>query len=278
MDDRGSQLPFTLRQLQYAVAIEETCGFSSAAEHCRVSQPSLSAQIAQLESALGVQLFERDRRGAVVTQEGKDLLTLAREVLRASTELKRAAERGQDPWSRTWRFGIIPTLAPFVLPTLAPALTEQHPRLKVVWREATTPELVDALKVGRLEAAVLALEADLGSLITHPLLRDPFCLAVSRDHRLADPSRNVSIEDLDDERLLLLQDGHCLRTQALDVCGRSSEDDDDFEATSLTTSWRWSPWGSASRFCPPWPPWPRPEIRAWSYDRSIPLAPFEPSA
>ena len=235
MNDRQSQLPFTLRQLQYAVAIEETGRFSSAAEKCRVSQPSLSAQVAQLESALGVQLFERDRRGAVVTPEGKDLLTLAHAVLRASENLLHAAERGQDPWKRTWRFGIIPTLAPFILPTLAPVLTQRHPQLKVVWREATTPQLVEDLKVGRLEAAVLALEADLGSLATQPLHQDAFCLVVPRGHPLADATRSVSIDDLDDERLLLLEDGHCLRSQALEVCGRSTDDEEDFAATSLTT-------------------------------------------
>lgn len=226
--------PFTLRQLQYLVAVESTGGFSRAAELCRVSQPSLSAQVAQLEDVLGVQVFERARRGVVVTQEGRALLVLAHAVLRASADLEKAAETARDPWSGTWRFGIIPTLAPFVLPSLAPSLSATHPALRVLWREATTPELVEDLKAGQLEAAVLALEAEISPLVAHPLQRDPFLLAVPREHRLAVGSRAVSIEQLEDEHLLLLEDGHCLRSQALEVCGRGN-DDGGFAATSFST-------------------------------------------
>ena len=235
MNDGCSPLPFTLRQLQYLVAIEETGGFSRAAAYCRVSQPSLSAQVAQLEETLGVQIFERARRGVAATREGQRLLKLARDVLDASSNLEQAAESERDPWSGIWQFGIIPTLAPFVLPTLAPSLSSQHPALRVVWREATTPQLVEDLRTGRLEAAVLALEADLGPLATHPLRRDPFLLAVPRSHSLAEESGPASLDALDGERLLLLEDGHCLRTQALEVCRRDDEDTEGFAATSFVT-------------------------------------------
>ena len=228
-------LPFTLRQLQYLVAIEDQGGFSRAAEHCNVSQPSLSAQVAQLEDALGVQIFERVRRGVVVTQPGKALLAQARIVLQSGADLERVAHSARDPWSATWRFGVIPTLAAYVLPTIAPALRRAHPDLKVVWKEATTPQLVDALNAGRLEAAVLALEADLGALSTQPLTPDPFRLAIAADHRWACSADPVSIAQLDAEPLLLLEDGHCLRNQALEVCGRSGPDGEGFEATSLAT-------------------------------------------
>lgn len=235
MDDGCHPLPFTLRQLQYVVAIEDTGGFSRAAEHCRVSQPSLSAQVAQLEEALGVQIFERARRGVVVTTAGRAVLEQARTVLRMSADLERVAQSARDPWSATWRFGIIPTLASYILPTLAPALGRAHDGLKVVWREATTPELVEALSAGRLEAAVLALEADLGSLETCPVLEDPFLLAVGSTHRLATFTEPVGVDALDDEQLLLLEDGHCLRDQALEVCRRTHPDGEGFEATSLAT-------------------------------------------
>ncbi len=228
-------LPFTLRQLQYLLAVEATQGFSRAAEHCHVSQPALSAQIAQLEDALGVQLFERSRRGVVVTPAGEALLERARSVLQVSSELERAAQTLKDPWSTTWRFGIIPTIAPYVLPSLSPSLHRTHRDLKILWREAPTPQLVDELASGRLEAAVLALEADLGGLETHPIHRDPFLVAVAHSHRLAAAKAPVSIDDLDDERLLLLAEEHCLRHQALAVCQRSGGGDEGFEATSLAT-------------------------------------------
>ena len=157
----GAPLPFTLRQLQYVLAVHERGGFSRAAAQCHVSQPSLSAQVAQLEEVLGVQVFERTGRGVVVTQAGEAVLEQAREVLRSSQDLQRVAEAARSPWAATWRFGIIPTLAAYLLPSLAPSLTRAHPKLKVVWREATTEALVEDLAAGRLEAAVVALESDL---------------------------------------------------------------------------------------------------------------------
>lgn len=226
---------FSLRQLQYLVAVAQTGSFSKAAERCRVSQPSLSAQVAQLEEVLDCQIFERSRRAIVVTRVGEALLERARSVLQAGTDFERAAEAAREPWSGTWRFGVIPTLAAYLLPAVSPTLGETYPDLRVVWREATTPQLVEALQQGRLEAALLALEADLKSLSTCVVAEDPFLLTVAAHHPMAKNAGPVSIDDLDDERLLLLEDGHCLRHQALEVCGREDLHDGGFEATSLTT-------------------------------------------
>ncbi|MEM1022329.1 MAG: LysR substrate-binding domain-containing protein [Myxococcota bacterium] len=235
MEVSGRPLPFSLRQLQYVVAIEEQRSFSKAARSCRVSQPGLSSQVALLEEQLGVQIFERSRRGVVLTRAGEALIEQGRRILQASTEMCQMAEEARAPWSATWRFGIIPTLAPYVLPQLARSLRRVHPRLKIQWREATTPELVELVSAGKLEAAVLALEADLGSLSYVAVMRDPFVLAVARSHRWANSRRRIALHALDSERLLLLEDEHCLRQQALTVCRRSGAEGGTYEATSLPT-------------------------------------------
>ncbi|MGF1510269.1 MAG: LysR substrate-binding domain-containing protein [Myxococcota bacterium] len=235
MDEAFSPLPFTLRQLQYVLAVDEKRSFSKAAQQCRVSQPALSTQISQLEDSLDVQIFERSRRGVVVTQAGEALLEQARELLRLSGELRRKAGALRAPWAGLWRFGIIPTLAPYVLPKLSSTLRRAHPKLEIRWREATTPELVQLVSSGQLEAAVLALEAELGDLESAAIGKDPFVLAVARSHRLAGARRPVPIQELDQERLLLLEDEHCLRRQALTVCRRAEDDVEGFAATSLPT-------------------------------------------
>jgi LysR family transcriptional regulator, hydrogen peroxide-inducible genes activator len=169
--------PFTLRQLQYVVAVAETLSFRAAAERCHVAQPSLSAQLAQLEKALGVRLFERDRRRVLLTAAGRVLVERARAVLRETGDLVEAAIRAGDPLNGRLQIGVIPTISPYLLPTAAPALRRAHPRLTVVWREEKTADLLRDLQAGALDAALLALEADIGDVERAVIARDPFVLA-----------------------------------------------------------------------------------------------------
>ena len=161
---RSAPHPFSLRQLQYALAIADALSFRKAAERCRVAQPSLSAQVAQLEAALGVRLFERDRRHVLVTEAGRALLDAARQVLVAADDLLDVASRTGDALDGTLRLGVIPTVSPYLLPQMMPALRERHPRLTVVWLEEKTEVLVERLHAGALDGALLALEAELGDV------------------------------------------------------------------------------------------------------------------
>jgi len=227
--------PFTTRQLQYAVAVAEARSFRQAAALCGVSQPSLSAQLAQLEQALGVRLFERDRRRVLVTQAGEDLVARARRLLVDTDDLLDSARRLGDPLAATLRLGVIPTISPYLLPELVPALRRAQPRLVVRWIEDKTSALVRAVREGTLEAALLALEVDLGDLEREELARDPFVLAVPRTHALAKSPGPAELSELDGASVLLLDDGHCLRDQALAVCALAGTQELDFRATSLST-------------------------------------------
>ncbi|BDU75563.1 LysR family transcriptional regulator [Mesoterricola sediminis] len=230
-----SPLPLSLRQLQYVVAVADTRHFRRAAELCAVAQPALSTQIAALEEALGVRIFDRGRRGVVVTPAGEPLVARARAILTAAESLVEEARRHQDPLAGTLRLGIIPTFAPYLLPEMAARLRRAFPALLPQWTEAHTPTLVADLQEGRLDAALLALEADLEDLEWLPLGEDPFLLAVPRAHPLARGRAPVGLDRLEGERLLLLEDGHCLRDQALSACANARVEELGYRATSLPT-------------------------------------------
>src|SRR5262245_1089727 len=166
----------SLRQLQYAVAVADARSFRRAAERCHVAQPSLSAQLAQLESALGVRLFERDRRRVLLTAAGRELVDRARRVLQETDDLVQTAGRAGDPLSGRLSIGVIPTVSPYLLPAIAPALRKAYPRLTIVWREDKTADLVRQLQAGTLDAALLALEAEIGDVERETIARDPFVL------------------------------------------------------------------------------------------------------
>jgi LysR family transcriptional regulator, hydrogen peroxide-inducible genes activator len=227
--------PFTLRQLQYVVAVADTKSFRGAALLCHVSQPSLSSQIAQVESALGVTFFERDRRGVLLTPAGEALVIRARSLLRDADDLVTTSQHFADPLAGTLRIGVIPTISPYLLPEAAPMLRKTFPRLSLLYREDKTSVLVDKLEQGELDAALLALEAHLGDLAYEVVADDPFVLAVARTHRFADRKKTVSMGDLEGENVLLLDDGHCLREQALSFCARARIEELEFRATSLAT-------------------------------------------
>jgi LysR family transcriptional regulator, hydrogen peroxide-inducible genes activator len=222
------------RQLQYIVAVAETLGFHKAAEQCHASQPTLSAQVRQLEDVLGVQLFERDRRHVLLTAAGRVVVEHARRVLLEIDDLIAAAKQLTLPHSGTFRIGVIPTVAPYLLPDVVPPVHARYPKMQLVFREAKTDALVADLREGRLDAGLLALEADIGDFASSRITNDPFVVAFPKGHRLTRKKR-ISTSDLDDETVLLLDEGHCFRAQALSVCDRAGSKESEFRATSLST-------------------------------------------
>lgn len=228
--------PLTLRQLQYAVAVADELSFRRAAELCRVSQPALSAQLAELEDALGVRLFERDRRRVLMTQGGKELIERARRILLEADDLLAAGHRFRDPLTGTLRIGIIPTIAPYLLPEIAPAIRKRYAKLTSIWLEDKTDALLAKMDTGALDAAVLALEAELGAdLAEETIGKDPFVLATPADHPLARSKAPVALDELHGSDILLLDEGHCFREQALSLCSAAGLRELGFRATSLPT-------------------------------------------
>lgn len=232
---RRSPHPFTLRQLQYALTVAETRSFRQAASLCAVSQPSLSAQLAQLEHALGVSLFERTKRRVLPTRAGEELLARAGDLLRHGDDLAEAAARLADPFAGTLRLGVIPTISPYLLPEIAPVLRRKHDRLRIQWTEEKTPILAARLHAGDLDAALVALEADLGDVAHETIGRDAFVLAVPLGHPLGVRTGPANMRELTGAPVLLLDDGHCFREQALSWCTRAHLEELDYRATSLPT-------------------------------------------
>jgi len=228
-------LPCSLRQLQYLVAVAELGGFSRAAARCHVSQPSLSAQVALTEEALGVQVFERDRRGVRVTPAGAVILERARQVLLAANDLVSTARRQADPFTGTIRIGVIPTVCPYLLPEITPVLREKYPRLIILWTEEKTAALVDKIMTGAIDAAILARDTKAAGLEFVDIGRDPFLLAAAPDHPLMRSTRPLQPAALDGTEVLLLEDGHCLREQALALCSRVGATEAGYRATSMAT-------------------------------------------
>jgi LysR family hydrogen peroxide-inducible transcriptional activator len=225
----------SIRQLEYIAAIDTHGGFQAAADACHVTQPGLSTQVRQLEEHLGLVLFERGRKPTLTTAAGIEILRRARQILTGVAELDEMARSLNQPLTGLLRLGIIPTVAPFLLPAVLPALRSDYPALRVELHEAQTQDLIDSMARGELDLLLLALEAPLGDAQTLPLFDDPFVLAVPRGHRLGQRKR-IRERDLDGETVLLLDDGHCLRDQALSVCGRAGATElGDFRASSLTT-------------------------------------------
>ena len=227
--------PFTLRQLQYVVAVAQELSFRRAAARCHVSQPSLSAQLAQVEGSLGVRLFERAYKRVLVTAAGRDLVERAKRLLLEADEMVYAAQRVADPLSGTIRLGVIPTIAPYLLPSVTAALRRKLPGLRIAWAEDKTDALVQKLGAGEIEGAVVALEADLGEVAREIVAPEPFVLVTRPEHALAARRGPVTEAELRGEELLLLDEGHCFRDQALEACGTARVREGEFRATSLST-------------------------------------------
>lgn len=227
--------PVSLRQLQYIVALADLLSFNRAADECHVSQPSLSAQIAELERVLGVRLFERDHRRVALTVAGRDFVERARAVLREADALLETARRCTDPFSGTLRIGVIPTISPYLLPQLTPALHSAYPRVSLIWTEDKTHMLVRALNTGTIDAALLALEADIGDVEREVIAKDPFVLVARVGDRLAKSKAPAKAPELRDATVLVLEDEHCFGKQALEFCLGAKAKDHEFRGTSLAT-------------------------------------------
>jgi LysR family hydrogen peroxide-inducible transcriptional activator len=228
----------TLAELRYLVAVADLRHFGRAAERCRVTQPTLSSQLRKLEETLGVPLVERTTRFVTLTPVGESVVAHARRILEEADQISAVCRHRHGTLTSALRLGIIPTLSPYILPLLLRRLHETFPHLRLVLREDLTDNLLDALESFALDVLLIALPEQGGSWRSMPLFREPFCFACPTEHALA--NRPVVTErDLAHERLLLLDEGHCLRDQALAVCGNRPSDPegptDDFRATSLET-------------------------------------------
>lgn len=224
-----------LRDLEYLDAIEKFRHFGKAAEACHVSQPTLSGQIMKLEEQLDVKLVERHPRNIMLTPAGELLLAKARRVLNAARELEMTARTLGDPLSGEFHLGLIPTLAPYLLPVIMPQLIDKLPKMEFFLHEQKTHELLDMLQAGRLDALILPWLDDMHSVEAYDLFEEEFVLAVSRRHELVGRKR-VKLSCLEGHKVLTLEDGHCLRDQALGYCFSAGADEDKrFQATSLET-------------------------------------------
>jgi len=224
-----------IRDLLYVVAVADLRHFGRAAERCHVSQPTLSMQIRKVEDYLGVEIFERAGRRVLVTTAGEQIIERARVLLRDYEELQLTAKRLKDPSAGQYRLGAFPTLAPYLLPRIVPSIHAAFPRMRLLLLEEKTEQLLLRLRRGQLDLALLALPVAGEDLECAPLLEEPFLLATEPGHPLA-ARGSVSVENLLDHPLLLLDEGHCLREQALEFCKLNAlEESQEFRATSLPT-------------------------------------------
>ncbi len=224
-----------LRDLRYFVALADHKHFGRAAEACFVSQPTLSTQVRKLEEELGVTLIERAPRQAMLTPAGRDIAERARRIVAEVEQMKESARRSQDPEAGTIRLGVFPTLGPYLLPHVVPRIRARFPRLELLLVEEKSDVLLSRLREGKLDAGLLALPLHDEQLHTEFLFEEPFLLAVPEHHPLA-KRKTLALKELADQRLLLLEDGHCMRDQALDVCQMSgASEKSGFQATSLET-------------------------------------------
>lgn len=224
-----------IKDLRYLLAVAEHGHFGRAAQACFVSQPALSMQIQKLEEELDVQLFERSRKQVLTTPAGKKILVAAKEALLAVDNIKAIAQMEKNPDAGELYLGAFPTLASYLLPKVVKIVLKKSPQRKLFLIEEKTETLLTQLKEGDIDAAFIALPIDDPALEYQTLFQDPFLLAVSSQHALAKKT-SVSIQALKKHNLLLLEEGHCLRQQALDVCTRIGRNEDqDFRATSLET-------------------------------------------
>jgi LysR family transcriptional regulator, hydrogen peroxide-inducible genes activator len=224
-----------LRDLRYLVALADERHFGRAAERSSVSQPTLSAQIRKLEEYLGVPLVERQPRRVALTPAGERIVQRARRLLQEADAIVELARTDRDPLSGSLKLALIPTVGPYLLPHVVARLKRDLPRLKLMLYEYRTATLLEKLRAGELDLGVLALPVELDGLDSAELYVEPFRLAVPAEHELAG-RETARAEDLNGETVLLLEDGHCLRDQALEVCNRAqAHESQDYRATSLET-------------------------------------------
>jgi LysR family hydrogen peroxide-inducible transcriptional activator len=225
----------SLQQLRFLCALAEQCHFGRAAESCAVTQSTLSGGIKELEARLGTPLFERGHRHVMLTPLGREIAARAQRLLVDAEELVGLARNAQEPLSGPLRFGVIPTVGPYVLPSLLAHLGTALPKLKLYVREAQTAVLLDKLAGGELDTMLVAIPYDLGDVEAMEIAEDPIVVAMPRNHPLG-RHKMVGHDDLAHEQLLLIEDGHCLRGHSLQACRIVDPDRNEvFQATSLRT-------------------------------------------
>jgi LysR family hydrogen peroxide-inducible transcriptional activator len=224
-----------LKDLRYLVAVADTRHFGRAAERSFVSQPTLSAQLKKLEEYLGVQLIERAPKRVSLTAAGEEIVERARRILDAGDEIVEIAKGHRDPLAGRLKLALLPTIGPYLLPNVAAKLRKGLPRLELMLYEYQTDPMLEKLHSGEIDVGILALPAQMDGLDTYELYKEPFMVAMPADHRLSSRA-TIRAEDLHHETLLLLEDGHCLRDQALEICSSIDlHEKQDFRATSLET-------------------------------------------
>ncbi len=225
----------TLKQLRYFIALDKHQHFGNAAKACFVSQSAFSVAIKELESQLGAQLVDRTNKSVTITRSGREVANHARLCLRDIEYLSEIAQSNQKPLSGQLNLGIIPTIAPFVLPDLLPRLRKDFPELKLYLREDTTRNLHELLLEGELDLILIALPFKLSNVEIMPLFKDRFYMACHKNSKLINPT-NYSLKKLPKESVILLEDGHCLRDHALSACKIRNQDTvSRFAASSLLT-------------------------------------------
>ncbi len=223
------------RDLQYLVALSDHRHFGKAADACFVSQPALSMQIKKLEETLGVKLLERTNKSVLLTETGIAITERARQILNQVEEMRDLAKLAKDPYSGELKIGIIPTLAPYLLPLIIPSLAKKFPKISFYLTEEQTSVLIEKLKTGKLDAAFLAHPVTETSFATSLLFAEEFLLAVPSTHPLA-KRKTIKQNDLSNQNVLLLEEGHCMREQTLALCHKmNASETQNFRATSLET-------------------------------------------
>jgi LysR family hydrogen peroxide-inducible transcriptional activator len=224
----------SLKQIHYALAVERHLHFKRAAEECNISQSALSTALGEMEKQLGFQVFERDNRKVLVTPLGKQVLERGRSIELQMEDLKKLADAQREPLSTPLTVGVIPTIGPYLLPRVLPALQEQYPHLKLEIVEDQSAEVLDQLRRGAMDAAVIALPYDCNGLLTFPFWQEDLLWVVhAEDEQASIPI--ASIEELARSHLMLLKDGHCLTEHALSACKLENMSSHSFSATSLST-------------------------------------------
>jgi LysR family hydrogen peroxide-inducible transcriptional activator len=239
-----------LRVFEYLLALEEQGGFHRAAAACNVSQPALSIQIKKVETELGIQLLERGHKEFIFTPCGLEILERARSIMQQVGEIEELAELWHDPYAGAFSLGAFPTLAPYYFPQIIDHLTEAYPNLQFNLVEDKTDALVERLKSGALDAAFLALPIIDEGLEHGTVFSEEFFLGVSPNHQLAS-RKIIDIKQLSKEKMLLLEEGHCLRGQALDYCASAGIGEVlNFRATSMETLLQMVSMGRGMSFIP----------------------------
>jgi LysR family hydrogen peroxide-inducible transcriptional activator len=226
----------TLQELRYVVALADAGHFGHAAEACFVSQSTLSTQIKKLEDYLGIALFDRSLKTVTLTPAGQEIVDSARRIIEEANRICELSKQTKDPMVRSIHLGVIPTLGPYYLPHVLPLVHERFPKLRLLLREEMTPHVLAHLTEGKLDAGLLALPlpADDPAMETVALFCEPFLAAVPADHTLA-TAKEIHIDELVHAGLFLLEEGHCLRNQALEACKLEGLENEEIRATSLET-------------------------------------------